>query len=227
VATTQGRSAEAAVDSGQESIQVAIAASAAGVYRSGWRSTTVEPGTRAAEAVRSRQAAGSASTSSGSITENVPWGPQWRCTAATTVSLPTPGLTFHDRPGTLPAPLLQLGARLGEVLAAEHAGGTARLDRGADAVGSDVLFGVAEARGEQDLVELADQGAVPHPPVQYAAVGVGEQHAHRGVGEHLLQAVQDRARGVHEAAIGVEVAGIGCLKRRGGRPRSGDPTLRT
>jgi hypothetical protein len=108
----------------------------------------------------------------------------------------------HSRAGQI----LQV---LGVMLMAEHVCGLTALQRGADAVGADLILGVAEAGGEQHTVEVAFQIAVCGQPVEHDARGVGQDDADRLAVEMLVQVAHDRHRGAGERCLEVGVTRIG------------------
>ena len=79
--------------------------------------------------------------------------------------------------------------------------------RQAEAVGADVAFGVGEARRQVDVVERPQQGVVAAEPAEHDAVGVGEHHADRFVGQGPVQILQNLAAALMEQRP--EVAGAG------------------
>ncbi len=106
----------------------------------------------------------------------------------------------HGHPGT--GELLQV---LHVVLVAEDAGRPAALQRGADAVGADVLLGVAEAGGEPDPVQALLQALVAGVAGEDDAVGVAEDDADGLAGELLRGLRQHRARGPQQGGLAVQV----------------------
>ena len=98
---------------------------------------------------------------------------------------------------------------LGEVLGAEDACGPPFLDRGSDAVGADEFLGVAEPRRQEDRVELLDEGRLAAPPIEHAAVGIGEDDAHGGIGQGGLKAVEHGSGGMDQPAVYLRLRPVG------------------
>ncbi len=106
----------------------------------------------------------------------------------------------HRHPGT--GELLQV---LHVVLVAEDPRRAAALQRGADAVGADVLLGVAEAGGEPDPVQALLQALVAGVAGEDDAVGVAEDDADGLAGELLRGLRQHRSRGAQQGGLAVQV----------------------
>jgi hypothetical protein len=100
---------------------------------------------------------------------------------------------------------------LDEVLVPEDVRGSLLLQRGADPVGADELLGVAEARGQQDLVEVGVQRALAGAAVHDPRLGVRQDDAHPGVGQLPLQPVQHRLASLEQPAVGVDLRPVGEL----------------
>ena len=118
---------------------------------------------------------------------------------------------------------------LGVVLVPEDVGGAAHLQGGADAVGPDLLLGVAEARGQVDVVEAPVELAVAGLAGQHQPRRVGQDDAHRLVVQLLAQLPQDGLRGARERGVEVHLGGVvlkdpvgGDLQVAGTLPRGED-----
>src|SRR5215831_11232726 len=74
-------------------------------------------------------------------------------------------------------------------------GAPACFQRGADAIGADAGFGVAEAWGQHDAVQSALKVVVRGQPGEHQAVGVGEDDADRLAVKLLAQAPKHRVGG--------------------------------
>jgi hypothetical protein len=115
-----------------------------------------------------------------------------------------------------------------EKLRAEDVGRVALLDRRTDAVGADVLLGVAETRGQLDVVEVLVERVLPRPALQYVRTRIGEHHAHRSVREYAFQPLEHRRRGVQQPAVVVDVVVLrletvhGDAEQQGPAPRGQD-----
>ena len=94
---------------------------------------------------------------------------------------------------------------LGVVLVAEDVGRPAHLEGGPDSVGPHDLLGIAEARSEQDAVEVSLQLAVAGESAQHQSRLVGEDDADRLALELLAQASQHRLRAAAEPGVEVHV----------------------
>ena len=117
---------------------------------------------------------------------------------------------------------------LGVVLVAEHVRRPADLERRADAVGADELLAVAEARRQQDPVEVPLEVVVGGQPAEHQPGRVGEDDADRLTVELLAEAAQHRLGRPGERAVEVGVADV--RRARPGRPapagRGSVPTTR-
>ena len=78
------------------------------------------------------------------------------------------------------------------VLVAEYVRGLAALERRADAVGADILLGVAEAGSELHTVEVPLEIVVGGEPGEHHARCVGEDDADRLALQVLVQVPQHR-----------------------------------
>ena len=105
---------------------------------------------------------------------------------------------------------------LGVVLVAEHVHRLAALEGRADPVGADELLGIAEARNEQDAVEVARQVGVAGQPGQHEPGVVGEHDADRLPGELLVQPAQHGLGAAGQRSVQVRVAHVRHLDAVGG-----------
>jgi hypothetical protein len=118
---------------------------------------------------------------------------------------------------------------LGVVLVTEHVGRLAALQGGANAVGADLLLGVAEAGGQVDPVEVPLQVGIGGQPGQDHPGRVGQDHADRLPVQVVAQVPEHRHRAAGQRRVQVGVADIRQLDVVGGhvplprpRPRGED-----
>jgi hypothetical protein len=95
-------------------------------------------------------------------------------------------------------------------------GRPAGLQRGADAVGPDLVLGVAEAGGQLDPVEGALEVVVRGHPGQHQAVRVGQDDADRLAVQLLVQVPQHRIGRPGQVGLQVGVAQVVQLDVVGG-----------
>ena len=95
--------------------------------------------------------------------------------------------------------------RLGEVLGARDQHRSSRLDAGADAVRADELLRVGGAGDRADAIEGGAQGLHADASIEDACRAVGEDEAHRDVGDVVGHAVEHRRGGPQQAVLVVQL----------------------
>ena len=97
---------------------------------------------------------------------------------------------------------------LGVVLVAEDVRGAAGLQCGADPVGADQFFRVAEARGELDAVQVPFEIVIGGQPGQHEPAGVGEDDADRLPVQLFVQMLQYRVGLPGQGGLRIGIAGV-------------------
>jgi len=114
---------------------------------------------------------------------------------------------------------------LGEVLAAVHGDAGAHLQRRAQRVGADGLLEQRGAHPDRQVVEDVLGARVAAPAVHHAALAVDQHRAHPGLGQPVVEFLDDRRGGGEQMAARIDVDhphvaqhGVGCQARQGGPP---------